>query len=84
MERSGERGRPRELRGNSEQRDVAGELAVVFDKLEPEPSPRVLRSVLFDHGGARFLVFFTSSEPAFDAEVELFESVVLDSWEWTA
>jgi hypothetical protein len=28
-------------------------------------------------------VFFSSSESAFDAEVELFENVVLYSWEWT-
>lgn len=83
VERSGKRGRPRELRGSPQQREVAGELAIVFDQLERAPSPGILRSVLFDHGDTRFLVFFSSSESAFDAEVELFENVVLYSWEWT-
>jgi hypothetical protein len=39
VENSGERGRPRELRGSPQQRKVAGEPAIVFDQLEREPSP---------------------------------------------
>lgn len=84
VERSVEGGRARELRGTPEMGDVAGEPAVIFDQLDRGTSPQVLRTVIFDHGGARFIIAFSSPASAFDAEVELFEDVVLESWEWTS